>query len=372
MIADEIRELFDNPFRLWMQVYNSLSPAAQATFVTTVLMAPPCDLGEVEALISLTYPGLRGDILHAERELDDTFLHFEKSIFDTIDVDFMNPSIQDFAHNVLDANPELMRPYLTHASEYTPLATMAELAEAAVRSSGFDFPRIHTWVTNNANEIIQAMARLISDYTHLSSTLDFAHKYCRGLFVPELAGQLEATFGRFERAFVGDISSIILDVDRRSVISLHLSKDYLDRAVEWAVSHTLDADDVDSALDMNTLSGVSNKAANIDALRANFMEIARKRARALGDDDETLWGLRNELEELQRLAHRLDCDISYVEAEFENYMEDMPPEDDDYDEDDRADRDSAGSTRDSTIAEIDEMFMGLLERNSEGRAGYEV
>lgn len=334
MIADEISTLFDNPHRLWMQVYRSMTPASQTFFVAAAVLEMPGDLSDLEASISATNPEYQPQIQLAERELDDTFLAFGRRGRQEVEfADFVNPSMQDFAYRVIEQNPEMLRPYLSDALFFSQLFTISTLARSASHGAGHDFPRIRDWARRNATPISLAMLRLGREVSDLQKTLDFIEAFCPLERFSALTERLHATFGNLERLRVWQIGQLVLNDKRRRVIDAHIGRSYLEPTIKWAARNINTPDEVDQVFALQELYSEEPLGENIETLRANFLQLASARAGQLGDGDETEWALRNELDELYRIADLLDCNISHIVADFENFIEELPPEGDDYDED---------------------------------------
>jgi hypothetical protein len=371
VITDEICDVFDHPRRMWAQVYASLSPAAQLVMVALALAGPVIPLSELEEAVSISHSEVIGQLESSLRELDDTFIKITRSgrYGDTVYVDFLNPSIQDFIESVLEGTPELVRSFIAEAPSISQPSTVVRMAEAQSHTVGPDFPRMRTWVARNASMIIDSMITIAmkdltthgSDAGHIVSIVDFADKHFPSVRLPKLQDLLDRIFAHpNQHGSIPVYFSLLMENRRQAVVRRHLKYDFFESALQWAVSAAASPGNFEAVVAMQQTKG--GTGADWDAIYTAFRLAITSRVASLGeDDDDDIWTLQRELDEYGRLADELGVDIDELKDAFEAYISEIPPEDDDYEESGSVGSTYASRNAEKELNEMDAMFLQLTE-----------
>jgi hypothetical protein len=374
----------DQPSQLWEQVYDSLTPEAQILFLTLASVGDAMVISDLEEAVAQVYPQSVGRFLSSLRELDDTFVTTSQTGSAEI-VNFINPSMLDYAHRRFDNSPEAVRQFLATATFMDQPVHVAQLAAVRNETGAVQYPRLGRWVQQNSDTVGQAMLSAIGRNARVGSGIyrsgslriwrfdSFINFFIRyGIEdVDGAAARLVCEYfdSLDERSSVRSVTALLSNSERRDWIRRHSEGDRLSQAITWAVQKARDESDYDDVADLIELDEAERE--DVTAARAAFTTYLNDRVSAVenGDDVDDADTLVQEMEELETLAGRFGIDFDEAQAVFEDALSHMPPDKEDDYRESATDRGSGGSGADegtgAELSEIDDMFSHLLERESE-------
>jgi len=123
--ASVFKSFLDNPESVWLYAFeNSLDKFSQYALIVLLSMSTPVIIEDWEKALKeflvinsykflISFDSIRFD--RALRELESTFIRTQKDSYDTVVVEYQNPSIQDFLVNYLKGKADLIRSILDSA-----------------------------------------------------------------------------------------------------------------------------------------------------------------------------------------------------------------------------------------------------------------